>query len=107
MGEQPPDGDCACCGIDWIHVFERDRGDAAVFLRVDADIPLSRRPRERLRLERDGTATWMTAGPADGPVVHDARWSREGDQLVVLDRGGARILRVLECTADRLLVRFA
>src|SRR4051812_6577918 len=61
----------------WIHAFEEDTGEGAVYRPEDADVPLSRRPRERLVLDAAGTATLLTAGPDDRLVARPATW-RDG-----------------------------
>ena len=94
-------------GITWVHVFEEDTGAGAVFRPETADIPLSRRPRERLRLYEDGTAAVLTGGPDDRPRSRPARWTREGDTLVVTGADGGVRLRVVGGSADRLIVQFS
>jgi hypothetical protein len=88
----------------WVHVFEEDTADGAVFRPEDADIPLSRRPRERFELRPDGSAVLMMGGADDRPVEQPARWTEEGSQIVVT-AGGAVRLRIVEQSADRLIVQ--
>jgi hypothetical protein len=92
--------------VIWVHVFEEDTPEGAVFRPIDADIPLSRRPRERLELRDDGSAVLLTGGPDDRPVAQEARWKEEGGQIVVRSRGAVR-LRIKEQSDDRLLVDLA
>jgi hypothetical protein len=100
----PPAEQRPLTDVVWVHVFERDTAAGAVFMREDADIPLSRRPRERLVLHADGSAIMLRAGPDDRFVESPARWSRDGDDIVVR-AGTAETLRIIEQSADRLLVR--
>ena len=89
----------------WVHVFEEDSAAGLVFRPEDADIPLSRRPRERLELHPDGSAVISTGGPDDRPVAQRARWTEEDGERVIRDAGGAVRFRIVEQSADRLVVR--
>ena len=92
----------ALAGTRWVHVFEEDTARGAVYRREDDDIPLSRRPRERLELRRDGSAVVFTSGPDDRFVAQHGTWREEGDGVVVrTPQHELRIVRV----ADRLVVR--
>jgi hypothetical protein len=88
----------------WVHVFEQDTDAGAVFRPEMSDIPLSRRPRERIEMHADGSATMWLGGPDDRYVAQPATWSVEGDDVVVRDARDAVRLRVLDRTPDRLLV---
>jgi hypothetical protein len=90
----------------WVHVFEKDTAEGAVYLPEDAaDIPLSRRPRERIELGADGKATLLVPGPDDRFIPQPARWTEEGDDVVVRDASNAVRLRIVERTPDRLVVK--
>jgi hypothetical protein len=91
--------------VTWVHVFEEDTADGQVFRPVDADIPLSRRPRERFELRPDGSAVLLSAGGDDRYVPNSARWTEEGGELVVRDANDNVRFRIVEQSADRLLVR--
>jgi hypothetical protein len=91
----------------WVHVFEEDSAAGAVFKPENADIPLSRRPRERVEFKSGGAATIWKSGPDDRPAPIAARWTEEGDGLVVSDSGGTVRLRVVEQSPDRLLVKLS
>lgn len=98
--------DCSFCEIEWVHVFEQDKGKDAVYLPVDADIPPSRRPRRHLLFHADGSAVIRTGGPDDRLAAQPAKWSKDKDDTVVLrDRNDARTLRLVEYSSDRLVVR--
>jgi hypothetical protein len=98
--------DCSFCDIEWVHVFEQDKGKDAVYRPADADIPPSRRPREHLVLHADGSATIRTGGPDDRLVARQAKWSRDDEgQVVVRDSGRAQALRIVDHSPDRLVVR--
>ena len=100
MADTPPRG-------VWVHVFEEDTSAGAVFKPEDADIPLSRRPRERIEFRSGGAATLWTGGADDRPAPISARWTHEDDGLVVRDGDGTVRLRVLAQSADRLLVKLS
>jgi hypothetical protein len=89
----------------WVHAFEQDSPEGAVFRPEHADIPLSRRPRERVELHEDGTAVLLMPGPDDGYVGQPARWSEEGDAIVVRDAKDRVRLRIVESWADKLIVQ--
>jgi hypothetical protein len=59
----------------WVHVFEEDTPEGAVYRPEDDNIPLSRRPRERLQLSADGTAKIITQGPDDRLIEKPGTWS--------------------------------
>lgn len=100
MADAPPRG-------VWVHVFEEDSAAGAVFRPEDADIPLSRRPRERIEFKSGGAVTIWKGGPDDRPVPIAGRSTQEGDDLVVRDRGGAVRLRVVSQSPDRLVVKLS
>jgi hypothetical protein len=88
----------------WVHVFEEDTDEGQVFRREDADIPLSRRPRERIELGADGSAALLRPGPDDRFVREPARWTEEGGQIVVRDSADAVRMRIVSRSADRMVV---
>jgi hypothetical protein len=100
MPDTPPRG-------VWVHVFEEDSAAGAVFKPETADIPLSRRPRERVEFRGGGAATIWKGGRDDRPAPIAARWTQEGDALVVRDSGGSVRLRLIEQSPERLLVKLS
>lgn len=100
MADAPPRG-------VWVHVFEEDTAAGAVFRPENADIPLSRRPRERVEFRSGGAATIWKGGPDDRPAPIAAQWTDEADHLIVRDSGGIVRLKVIEQWPDRLLVRLS
>jgi hypothetical protein len=88
----------------WVHAFEEDTAEGAVFRPEDADIPLSRRPRERIEIRADGSAVILVSGADDRFVPQPARWTEEAGALVVRDAQGAVRMRVVKRSADRLVV---
>ncbi|MBA3340385.1 MAG: hypothetical protein H0T48_00965 [Gemmatimonadaceae bacterium] len=75
----------------WVHVFEEDTEAGAVYRPEDADIPLSRRPRERIKIDPDGSARLLMPGPDDRYVEQPATWKQEGDVLVIRTREGSEL----------------
>lgn len=96
----------ALLGVEWVHAFEQDSAHGMVFRPGDADVPLSRRPRERLVLEAGGAARWLTPGAADGLESRPARWSEQDGQIVLRDGEGALLLRIVDQAPGRLMIRF-
>jgi hypothetical protein len=90
----------------WVHVFEEDGPEGAVYRPEDEDIPLSRRPRQRLAFSRDGTARIGVAGPDDRVREVEGRWREEGGEIkVTRSSTAAEEMRVRVRSADCLLVR--
>jgi hypothetical protein len=85
-----------------VQQHEQDSEAGEVYVPEDGPVPLSRRPRTRLELEGDGSATIYGGGPDDRPTPTPARWAEEDGQVVV--RGANRVLRVVECTPTRLVI---
>lgn len=83
----------------WVHVAERDTADGEVYVPDSERIPLSRRPRTRLELRQDGTATLYEGGPDDRPRGRPATWTSDPGL-----RTGADLL-IVSSTPGRLVVR--
>lgn len=103
----PRDDAAELFGISWVHVFEQDTADGAVFRPDDADIPLSRRPRTRLELSADGTAALLVPGADDRPVREPATWREEAGAVVIRDARDSVRARIVVQSADRLIVRLS
>ena len=88
-----------------MHVFEEDTPAGAVYRLEDDTIPLSRRPRERLELGRDGSASFFVPGPDDRLVERPATWRDEDGALVVRAREGGIELHIVERSPTRLVVQ--
>jgi hypothetical protein len=93
----------------WVHVFEEDSAEGRVFRPDSTDIPLSRRPREQLGLQQDGSAQLFLPGPDDRLRAVQASWSEQGDTVVIktADTSGRtdREMRVVSHAPDRLVLR--
>ena len=87
----------------WVHVFEEDTERGAVYRPEEDDIPLSRRPRERIQLHADGKAIVQLSGADDRYVAKPGKWSREGDAVVI--QAGQRQLRIVDQSSSRLIVQ--
>lgn len=93
-------------GTCWVHVFEEDTPDGAVYRPEDDDIPLARRPREKLDLRPDGTATVTTPGADDRHVARAATWREDGGHIVVRTQShDAAELHIAERSPRRLVIR--
>jgi hypothetical protein len=88
----------------WVHVFEEDTPDGAVYRPESGGIPLSRRPREQLELRSDGRATLFVPGPDDRLVARPAIW-RDRNEGKKPQRGETEI-HIVEHAPQRLVVRF-
>jgi len=89
----------------WVHAFEEDTAEGAVFRPEGASIPLSRRPRERLALHADGTASVFVQGPDDRYVEQKATWRDDGGVRVVRTADGATTIRIVKMSPDRLVAK--
>ena len=88
----------------WVHIFEEDTPEGAVYKPEDSDIPLSRRPREQLALRPDGSATLLMAGPDDRLVDQPASWREEAGTITIRNRDGTE-LRIVDQSPDRIVVQ--
>jgi hypothetical protein len=100
-----PEADDPLFSTRWVHLFEADTAGAQVFVPETTDVPLSRRPRERLDFRPDGTASIMTPGPDDRPSPSPARWTDEAGDIVVRPAPDGREWRIVERTPARLVVQ--
>jgi hypothetical protein len=87
----------------WLHAYEEDDAEGAVYRPEDADFPLSRRPRAGLELSADGTARVLAPGPDDRPRPHAGTWREEHGEIVVATPAGD--YRVVAWSPDRLVVK--
>jgi hypothetical protein len=90
--------------MTWVHLFEEDAGGREVYRPEDGAIPLSRRPRERVQLRPDGTASLFMSGPDDRFIEEKGTWTREAGATVIRLRDGRTELLVVEQTASRLVI---
>jgi hypothetical protein len=89
----------------WVHAFEEDTAEGAVYRPRGTKLPLSRRPRERLELDADGSARIFVQGPDDRYVEQAAAWRDEDGAIVVRAREGDAALTIVERSAERLVVQ--
>jgi hypothetical protein len=93
---------------EWVHVFEEDGPEGAVYRPEGGELPLSRRPRQRLSFSPDGSASLVVGGPDDRLRTVEARWrEEEGDLVVTVESAAVSVttLHVRVASRDRLLVR--
>ena len=95
----------ALFGRRWVHVFEEDTAQGAVYRPQDGPIPLSRRPREHIELSSDGSARFFAPGPDDRPVERTATWIEVNNALVVRTDEGDAEIRIVEWSPERLVVQ--
>lgn len=88
----------------WVHVFEEDTAEGAVYRPEDDNIPLSRRPRERLELSADGTAKIITQGPDDRLVEKPATWTFPARETAAAAASAADV-QIVKQSASSLIVR--
>jgi hypothetical protein len=92
-------------GTTWVHVFEEDSSQGAMYRPEEDDIPLSRRPRERFQLERNGVARVLIPGPDDRYVEQPAKWSEDKGDVVIRTGTGKPSLRIVAQSPSRLIVK--
>ena len=92
-------------GIRWVHAFEDDQAEGEVYRPASATFALSRRPREAFELHRDGSALVFRGAPDDRSMAHEAKWSDTPRGIVVEDKDGAVLYRIVERTPAQVIVR--
>ena len=102
MPASVPDGDHVF-GTTWVHLYEEDTGEGAVY-GPENEARLSRRPRERLVLNAEGSASVFVSGPDDRPVEQSAKWTQDGETFVVRTHSG-KTMRVVRRSPSRLMVQ--
>lgn len=96
------------CSTTWVHVFEQDGAEGQVYRPEGDELPLSRRPRQRLSFSPDGSAKLVVSGPDDRLQPVAARWSESEGEIVVTAESAAASVRTLHVrvrSRDCLLVR--
>ena len=91
----------------WVHVFEEDGTGGDVYRPEGADLPRSRRPRQRLSFSPDGSAELVVSGPDDRLHSVAGRWTESHGEITVTveSASSVRTLRVRVQARDCLLVR--
>ncbi|HWQ70180.1 MAG TPA: hypothetical protein VN494_09585 [Patescibacteria group bacterium] len=89
-------------------MFEQDTGAGAVYCPETDQIPLARRPRERIELQAGGAARVFVGGADDRPVPRAGRWHATSEGILIelpaTDRERATTWRIVEATPTRLVV---
>lgn len=90
----------------WVHSFEEDRDDEAVFRPASFDLPPAR-GRRSIELRKDGSYVEAFPGPVDVPREAGGHWSLEGDRLALRPDGDrpAEAWRIVAAEEDRLRLR--
>jgi hypothetical protein len=92
-----------------VHVDGDDAGHGAIYHDAEGDIPLSRRPKEFLEFNDDGSVRRLATGADDrAHEVDRSTWAEEDGHVVVRfpssDVRRAAEYRVVEQSPDRLVV---
>jgi hypothetical protein len=93
---------------DWVHVFEEDGPEGAVYRPEGDDLKRSRRPRQRISFARNGSARLVVAGPDDRLREVEVLWREEGGEITIStgsEGGLPGDLRVRFRSKGELLVR--
>jgi hypothetical protein len=90
--------------VTWVHVFEEDGAGREVYRPESAAIPLSRRPRERVEIRADGTASVYVPGPDDRFIERQATWVEESGEVVIRSRDARLELLVIEQSDTRMVI---
>jgi hypothetical protein len=90
----------------WMHSFEEDHDDVAVYRPADHPFPPAR-GRDGIEFADDGSFTEWAVGRGDAREPVPGRWhTAETDTVAVTtDRGGQQVLEVVHLDPDRLEVR--
>jgi hypothetical protein len=88
----------------WVHVFEEDTPQGAVYRPVEGDIAASRRPREQLELAPDGSAMLFVGGADDRLEGQRATWRDDAGEAATRDDASLRI-RLIDQSPERIVVR--
>lgn len=92
----------------WVQALEEASDEGVVFRPQAAELPLSRRPRQRLTFFPDGKATVVVTGPDDRLHDVEARWTENAGEITVEPEPSARSFRTLHLRLkadDRLIAR--
>jgi hypothetical protein len=90
----------------WMHSFEEDHDDIAVYRPFDHEFPPAR-GRDGIEFSPDGSFTEWTVGRGDAREPVPGSWQTAGADAVAVttDRGGEQVLEVVQLAPDRLEVR--
>ena len=110
MSDAAADTSCGFVNKRWVHVEGDDTEHGAVYRDAAGDIPLSRRPKDYLEFDSDGTVRRLATGPDDRARETDrTRWSdRDGSvhfTFTTPDARGQTAYRIASHTGDQLVVQ--
>jgi hypothetical protein len=90
----------------WLHSFEEDHGDVAVYRPADHPFPPAR-GRDGIEFADDGSFTEWAIGRGDAREPVPGQWHTADAATVAVntDRGGRQVLEVVHLGPDRLEVR--
>ena len=101
-------GEDALFATTWVHAFEEDGPEGAVYRPEGGSLRLSRRPRERLSFSPGGRALLVVGGPDDRLHEVEARWQDDAGEITLTTEAGdapARTLRVRLQSSGALIVK--
>jgi hypothetical protein len=79
----------------WVHAFEEDGPEGAVYRPEGPSVRLSRRPRERISLSPDGKARLVVSGPDDRLHEIEGQWREDAGAITVTTQAAAGPFRTL------------
>lgn len=101
-------GEDALFATTWVHAFEEDGPEGAVYRPEGGTLRLSRRPRERLSFSPGGRALVVVGGPDDRLHQLEARWQVDAGEITVTTDPTAiptRTLRARLRSSELLIVK--
>ena len=104
------DGSHLLTGKRWVHVDGDDTEEGAIYHNAEANMTPSRRLREYLEFDNDGTVRKLATGADDSAQeIDSAHWVRNAEKIsfrfASADAHGACEYQVIEQSANRIVVR--
>ncbi len=91
---------------EWIHSYEEDDGDEAVFRPSSYDFPLTRRPRESFELKAGGKLVKGEATASDSVREAQGKWELEDDKVIFHNESGLnQTKQIASCEEDKLVLK--
>lgn len=91
---------------EWIHSYEEDEGDEAVFRPSNYDFPLTRRPRESFELKAGGKLVKNEATHSDSVKEAEGKWELEDDKVIFQSESGTnQTKQIASCDQDKLVLK--
>jgi hypothetical protein len=87
----------------WVHLYEEDSAQGAVYVPDTTEVPLSRRTRDGFEFFADGRVRVLQPAPDDRLAASPARWRTAGTAIEIVGENGASRRLVVE-SPTRLIV---